>query len=133
MQEFNLKLVDSIDNNVEEFVRGLLIGVAASGKTIPYSELGWLLGIDVRAGDYPRKILSTILGAVGSYEHDQGRPVITAVVVFKESDDEWGREVVGKGFYALLENLQKHPDPDPIVAHAVELGACHTHWKGKLQ
>lgn len=133
MPIFTLKSTDSISELVIHYVTGILVGVAMAGKTIPYSNIGAMFGVDVRAGDGQRQILSRLLGVVGSREHQIGHPVITAVVVFKEN--EYQSELVGTGFDALMKELRIRHDPDPIVNHAVELKRCYDFWKpqGQLQ
>jgi secreted PhoX family phosphatase len=126
MDEYNLKSLEDITPEVVEFVRGLLIGVAAAEKTISYSQLGWRVGIDVKSGDYPRMILSHLLSRVGRFEHEHYRPVITAVVVYL------GEEDVGKGFYTLLDEIYKKK-VDRDTAHAMMLKNCYEAWKGTLQ
>ena len=65
-----------------EVILSKLQEVAAAGKTVYYSDLGDLIGLDMSQLK-DRNRLSDILGDVNVAEHAEGRPMISAVAVLK--------------------------------------------------
>lgn len=71
-----------------------LRNVAARRATITYQEVGDLIGLDM-ANPAHRNEIAAILGEISSYEHQHGRPLLSAVVVLAETG--WP----GQGFFDL--------------------------------
>lgn len=81
-------------------IREYIIDLAANGKTISYQELSneCQLGLDMSSpGD--RSKIAGLLGDISTYEHNNNRPLITALVVAK------GTTMQGDGFYKLAEQF----------------------------
>ena len=74
--------------------------VAAARQTVYYSDLGDLIGLDMsNPGDRYR--LSDILGDINIAEHAEGRPMISAVAVLKESGLHEADMRPGVGFFNI--------------------------------
>ena len=76
--------------------------IARAGSTIGYGEIAGILGI--KPNPHIGSIIGRIVGAMSEDEHDQGKPMISAVVVNKNG------ELAGKpgpGFCVLAEKLGK--------------------------
>lgn len=82
-------------------VREYLIDLAAHRQTIGYQKLSDAchLGLDMQASQYDRTEIGKILGEISSFEHENGRPLISAIVVHQGTGYE------GDGFYKLAEEL----------------------------
>lgn len=101
-------------------VRAVLIDVATRQETITYgalaqrAKLAWSNQV---ARD--RKLLGQLLGEVSKQEYERGRPLITAVVVYK------GSGVPGPGFYQMTDALAL---PRSHQFWASELRRTHDFW-----
>lgn len=85
-----------------ENVRQYLIGIARSNRRLVYYStlaIECKLGLDFN-NDLDRLKLSKILGDISSFELSQGRPLLSSVAYYKESNDH------GDGFYRLCEELK---------------------------
>lgn len=83
-------------------VRRFLIDLAHQRpeKTIGYQQLADTcdLGLDMSLPHH-RQEIGVVLGDISAYEHAHGRPLLSAIVVFKETLDQ------GDGFYRIAETL----------------------------
>lgn len=106
-------------------VREYLINLAAKRQIIHYQELSDVckLGLDMQSPN-DRAEIGKILGEVSTYEHEAGRPMISAIVVTKRSHYE------GDGFFKLAEQLGLGPwktlrDSDFDIR---EINKCFQFW-----
>lgn len=84
----------------QERVRQILITHASRGKYVVYTELVKEANLDLNMSNpYHRTLLGHILGAISVYEHENGRPMLSSVVVSKDS------LMPSDGFYKLAEEL----------------------------
>ncbi|RFP64350.1 hypothetical protein D0N36_14260 [Hymenobacter lapidiphilus] len=107
-------------------VREHLIDLAHASKTISYQELANACGLGLDMGlAHHRNAIAVILGDIGTHEYQAGRPVLSAVAVFKNTFEH------GKGFYALCEQLgignAKKLERD--IFGVQQITACHEFWK----
>lgn len=86
---------------MNELVRSHLIEIARKGKTITYQELSdqCKLGLIMRDSEYARAEIGHILGDISVFEYNNGRPIISSLVISK------GDNYQGDGFYKLCEQL----------------------------
>lgn len=86
---------------MNEKVRTHLVEIARNGKTITYQELSdkCKLGLIMRESEYAKAEISRILGQISVFEHNNGRPVISSLVISN------GDNYQGDGFYKLSEEL----------------------------
>ncbi len=75
--------------------------VAINGKLITYGEIAPLVNLNMENPD-DRNKMAQILGDISTHEHEQGRPMLSAVVVLAEIG------YPGDGFYALARELGLH-------------------------
>lgn len=81
-------------------VREYLIDLCTKGKIISYQELSeeCKLGLDMSSpGD--RSKIAELLGEISTYEHQNKRPLLTAIVIAKRTHTQ------GDGFFKLGEQL----------------------------
>ncbi|MHC4463824.1 MAG: hypothetical protein ACYS30_20690 [Planctomycetota bacterium] len=100
---------------MKEQIREMLIKVAGHNNTISYSEVGEVVGLDM-ANPGERSKLANTLDEINREEHERGRPLLSAVVVQKESQHP------GRGFFELARELGKQkPNEDNQIFFANEL------------
>jgi len=81
-------------------VREYLIDLSSKGKTISYQELSneCKLGLDM-SSPADRSEIAELLGELSTYEHQNRRPLLTAIVIAKRTQTQ------GDGFFRLGEQL----------------------------
>lgn len=96
--------------------------VAAQGQTVFYSQVAEAAGLrvddpffDVRIGEK--------LDEVNRFEHAQGRPLLSAVVVSKEHN------VPGGGFFTCAQELGLYDGEDKDDFWTTELAGVHDRWR----
>ena len=73
----------------------VLVENAKSGKMTFYGELPVFNELKGRFKDAASKLIGLIVGACGEYEVTKGRPLISAIVISKDTGEP------GRGFYSL--------------------------------
>jgi len=73
----------------------VLVEKAKSGKIIFYGELPAFNQLKERFKDAASKLIGSIVGACSEYEATKGRPLISAIVISKDTSEP------GRGFYGL--------------------------------
>ena len=107
---------------LHETIYAELKRVARAGGTTSYRALAALAGLDLdRPAD--RGTLARTLRAISTAEHQQGRPLLSAVVVLG------GRRMPGRGFFALARELGRHTGDDDASFFRDELAGVHTAWR----
>ena len=107
---------------MKEQIREMLIKVAGHYNTISYSEVGKIVGLDM-ANPGERSKLANTLDEINREEHGLGRPLLSVVVVQKESGHP------GTGFFELARELGKQkPDEDNQDFFANELRKVFDEW-----
>lgn len=82
-------------------VRNHLIELARKEMTTTYQKLSddCKLGLIMTESEYARAEIGRILGDISTYEHENGRPLLSCLVISK------GDNYQGDGFYKLAEGL----------------------------
>lgn len=82
-------------------VRKYLIECARKKRTCFYQQLSddCKLGLVMHESEYARAEIGRILGDISRYEHEQGRPLLSSLVISK------GDSYQGDGFYKMAEEL----------------------------
>ncbi|GAH87373.1 unnamed protein product, partial [marine sediment metagenome] len=87
-------------------IRNMLIKAAQQRKVVYYSEVGEAVNLSM-GNPHQRAELGRILSEISSEEHDNGRPLLAAIVVHKDNKKP------GEGFFKLARNIGKQkPDED---------------------
>ncbi len=109
-------------------VRNHLIEVARKRGIIHYQELCNACNLKLNMHDNPsdRLEIGRILGEISVFEHNEKRPLISAIVVSKGTLDE------GNGFYKLCEELGITSDWRRLAKDDTfairEISKCHDFW-----
>lgn len=110
-------------------VREYLIDLASRRQTIGYQKLSDAchLGLDMQASEYDRAEIGRILGEISTFEHSNGRPLLSAIVVRQGTGYE------GDGFFKLAQELGFGPwkhlrDTDFDVR---QINSCSEFWSNQ--
>src|SRR5688572_15989829 len=112
---------------MNETVRNELIQLARKKRTITYQELSdrCKLGLVMRDSEFARAEIGRILGEISSFEHNNNRPLLSALVISKGSGEQ------GDGFYKLCEELGygsfKKIKRD-ITFDSIQMNRCFDFW-----
>src|SRR5690242_6835629 len=99
--------------------------VAISQEMTTYSEIAPLACLDME-NPSDREQIRQVLGKISTYEHQHGRPLLTAIVVHKQDN------IPGPGFFELARHLGLHSDRDDNLAFFCrEVARVHDWWKAK--
>ncbi len=98
--------------------------VARDRTTIHYEDIAPMLKLDMNDPSH-RVRIGEILGDISRGEHDQGRPLLSAVVTQK------GEERPGKGFFTLATELGLFSGLDEEAFFARELTKAHDFWSSQ--
>jgi hypothetical protein len=96
--------------------------IAKAQNTTTYSEVAPLAGLDM-ANPADRNEIARILGEISSFEHGQGRPMLSAVVMLQ------GDNMPGQGFFTLARELGLYTGGDDLTFFARELARVHASWR----
>jgi len=98
--------------------------VAREGDIIFYEGAGEIAGLDMDNPDHRWKVLPEYLDEISTYEHQQRRPLLSAVVVRKDTI------CPGTGFFKMA---RAHgvccPQENELDFFALELKRVHEYWK----
>jgi hypothetical protein len=114
---------------MNELVRAKLIEIARKPNGfITYQSLSdeCKLGLVMNESEYARAEIGRILGEISRFEHDNGRPLLSCLVVSKSDNYQ------GDGFYKLCEELKfgswkKLRDDIEFVPNMIN--ETYDHWK----
>ena len=96
---------------------------AKQEQTTTYSEIAPLAGLDME-NPADRDQIRQILGKISTYEHQHGRPMLTAIVVHKQDN------IPGPGFFELAQHLGLYRNnQDKLVFFCNEVTRVHAAWK----
>jgi hypothetical protein len=98
-----------------------LRAVARSGQWMTEYAVAPIAGINP-ASQHLAAELETVLDAINRAENAEGRPLLTAVVVIKETG------MPGSGFFAYARELGLHTGSDDRAFWESELQRVHDYW-----
>lgn len=102
-----------------------LVRRARTGRLITYSELAAVGGFDL-VEEKDREELARSLDEITDFELSQGRPLIAAIVVSKETNRPGG------GFFVFARARGRvGPAEDEDTYWAREVGQVHAAWSGR--
>lgn len=83
---------------MNQMIRSYLINQCVLGEPIYYEDVAVKLDLDLKDIN-DRNSLSKVLGEISEFEYRSGRPLVSAIAIYKSKDDH------GNGFYKLCEGL----------------------------
>jgi len=108
---------------MNQVIHDALVKLARKGETDCYENIGRLVGLSM--SDEGRYKLATYLEEISRYEFEHGRPLLSAVVVWKDAP------LPGAGFFTLARQLGLLHEEDDVVFYSKELVRVHDYWRGR--
>ena len=96
--------------------------LAKSEKITCYSSIAPLAGLDMTNPAHRREI-GEILGEISQHEHDAGRPLLSAVVISRDTN------MPGEGFFKLARDLSLFMAEDELSFFTKELEKVYAQWR----
>lgn len=96
--------------------------VAKAQGITAYSDIAPLAGLDMANPDHRHKI-AEILGEISRAEHTLGQPMLSAVVIQRDS------VMPGQGFFTLARELSLYAGGNDQVFFNEELKKVHAFWR----
>ena len=100
-----------------------LTRAARDQDLIFYEDIAPLADLDLEL-QRDRTELGRLLGDISTYEHEHGKPLLSAVVVFKDES----HRMPGSGFFKLRSVLGLRPRQDDMAFWATELQRVYAVW-----
>ena len=98
-----------------------IVKVAKNKDIITYGKVASCAGMDTNLGGWNWEIRN-ILDAISRREHRNGRPLLSAVVVNKDT------VMPGAGFFKLAKELGRYNASDDLECWSKELQRVHDYW-----
>jgi hypothetical protein len=113
---------------MNEELRTRLIEVAMTEDGfLPYSQAARILHIEADRLDHSRE-LAEALDEISTYEHEQGRPLLSALVVHQDDLQPGG------GFFKMAQRVGKQsPGEDDDAFYFSELRNVRDYWQGHVR
>ena len=102
-------------------IRDELRRVVKAGKITWYSDVAPLANLDMRLPK-DRSSIAVMLDDISRSEHDGGRPLLSAVVIRRDTN------IPGRGFFNLVKSLGL-PCDDGVQCWIRQLRRVHNHWQ----
>lgn len=106
---------------MDEMIYERLIDIARNKIVIYYEDLAPLVGLDMSLPP-DRKRIGEYLDEINQHEHNTGAPLLTAVVVQKNT------KFPGQGFFKLARAWGLFSGNDEITFYVNELKKVYTYW-----
>lgn len=111
---------------IDEILYKKLVALAKAKSLAAYSEVATLIGLDM-LNEQDRDEIARRLGDIVFYEHQNGRPMLTALVVHYGNDNN-----PGEGFFSAAEKIGLFKaSRDPIkrlTFWSNQVTLVHNHW-----
>jgi len=111
---------------MNEQIYQALLEIARRRELTTYSDIAPLAGLNMDI-DTDRDAMSDILEAIARHEETEGRPMLTAVVIHRGSDNN-----PGEGFYAIATELQRYGGSRHQLRRlefwVSQVAQVHDHW-----
>jgi hypothetical protein len=103
-----------------------LVRLARAEQLAAYSDVAPLIGLSMDR-DADRDEIAKLLGDIAVHEHEEGRSMLTALVVHRGNDNN-----PGEGFFAIAQKLGIYSGSRDQIKRltfwANQVTAVHNHW-----
>jgi hypothetical protein len=96
--------------------------VAAEGQVTHYSIVAPIVGLDMSHPE-DRNQISVLLDAISTHEHQNGRPLLSAVVIHRQDN------IPGNGFFQMAQRVGVYNGGDRYIFFIEELRRVHDYWR----
>lgn len=103
-----------------------LVRLARSRDLVAYSDVAPLVGLNM-ANEDDRHEIARLLGEIATHEQNEGRPMLTALVVHRGNDNN-----PGEGFFSIAHDFGLYDGGRDQMARLIfwsnQVTAVHNHW-----
>lgn len=114
---------------MHEQIYAKLLELARGRRLASYSEIAPLADLDM-SDETDRKTMSILLEEIVRYEHEQNRPMLTALVIHQGNDNN-----PGEGFFAIAQELGLFEGSRKDIARttfwAGQVADVYDYWRKK--
>lgn len=112
---------------MNQTIRKFLIDQCVASRPVHYEVIGNMLNLNL-ALDFDRTILSNALGEISTFEFQNGRPLLSSIAIYKQTNDH------GFGFYSLCEELKigKAKELKERLYGFTQMEDCKKYWNNKF-
>ena len=107
---------------MQEALYRRLIELARLQSVTRYADVAPSVGFDV-ANQEDRTEIGRMLGEISTFEHQQGHPLLSAVVIHQDNN------MPGQGFFTLARELHVYNGEDDFLFFVQELRRVHDFWR----
>ncbi|KAA0581022.1 hypothetical protein FZ983_08715 [Azospirillum sp. B21] len=112
---------------LEYDLRNHLVETAIERKVLSYLDVAGPLGLNMGSPE-DRSALSNMLCEISVHEHNNGRPLLSVVVIGRENGVP--SKIPGAGFYKMASDLGFEVS-DKLMFFVEELNRVHAYWAKK--
>lgn len=112
---------NQVDEQIPEALMEKLRATARLQDVTYYSDIAPLLGIDI-GNEYFGALVGRVLDRVNRREFAENRPLLSAVVVSKETGSP------GRGYYGCAKDIRRHTGKSDEAAWLDELKSVYSYW-----
>ena len=107
---------------MNEAIYNRLLEVARAGEYITYSDIAPLADLDMTL-DADRHEIGRLLGEISTFEHQHGRPLLSAIVIHRDNN------IPGHGFFVLARELNLYQGTDDLLFFIGEFNRVRDYWR----
>jgi len=111
---------------MNEILYNELVRLARSRDLAAYSDVASLIGLDM-ANEHDRDEIARLLREIATHERNEGRPMLTALVVHRGNDNN-----PGEGFFSIAHDFGLYNGSRDQIARlrfwSNQVADVHTHW-----
>ncbi|SRR6266487_2333079 len=96
--------------------------VARAQNVTYYADIAPIVGLDMDSPD-DRVRIGELLGEISVFEHQHGRPMLSAIVIHREDNQP------GQGFFELARQLGLFRGGERFVFFVQELNRVYDYWR----
>jgi len=115
--------VDLFLVSLNDVIREHLEATARAEKTIAYTDLAVVLNDTIKGTTLDKVAINKTLKAIDRREHEEGRPLLSAVVLSSESN------LPSQEFFDLAQELGIYDGVNDATFHTQELKRVYEHWR----
>jgi len=105
-------------------IRNELLRIAARRGLTTYTDIAPTVGWSMPGH---RNVLAWALGEISTWEHERGRPLLTAIVVHQDDGQP------GSGFFELARTLGRLHAGDELAFFCREVARVHGKWSARAR
>ena len=112
---------------MNQVLYGELVRLARARLLATYSDVSPLLGLSME-NQQDREEIARLLGEIVEFEHGEGRPMLTALIVHRGNDNN-----PGEGFFSIAHDLGLYNGRRDLMSRLTfwvnQVTSVHNHWR----